>query len=137
MQRFLGGLHFHSLFFAIAHVSRIDGGLLPAIYVTNSPHAVQVAILYHCRLPFCHRYLEEGLVTCVHYQSPPVDGEVCGRSLQAQYYALSAWVAISDLYLRYPGQKVVARGANVDSVDIVIICEKSLGIEAACVVFGT
>lgn len=43
MQRFPSGLHFRSLSFVTARVSKIDGGLPPATHVLNSPHAAQAA----------------------------------------------------------------------------------------------
>lgn len=88
MQHSLGEPHFRSWSFVIARASKIDEDLLPATHATNSLLAAQVAMLYHYRLPFCHSYPEIRSATSAHYQSPPVDDEVRGQSLQAQCYAL-------------------------------------------------
>lgn len=136
MQRFLVELHFRSLPFVIARVSKIGGGLLPARHGINSPHAAQVAILYHCRLPFCHSHPGEGFVAYVDYLSPPVDDEVCGQLSQARYYALLALIAVSDLHLSFLGQKEITLILHADYIGSVTICRKSFGKEIACVVAG-
>jgi hypothetical protein len=137
MQRFPGELHFRSLSFVIARVSRIGGGLLPATHGISSLHAAQVAILCHCRLLFCRRYPGEGFVAYVDYQSRPLDVEVHDQSLQARCYALSALVAVFDLHLRLLVQIITAWRLLVDFVESATICEKSLGIETACVVVAS
>lgn len=137
MRHFLGELHFRSLSFAIAHVSKIGGGLLPAIHGINSPHAARIAILYHCRLPFYHRYLGKGFVAYADYQSPLIDDEVRDQPPQVRCYALPALVAVSGLYPRPLGQTATVWRLLVDFVESVTICKKSLGIEAACVVVGS
>lgn len=104
MQRFLGELHFRSSSSVIARVSRIGGGLLPAIHGISSLHAAQVVILYHCRLLFCHRHPEEGFVAYVDYR--PLDVEVRGQPPQARCYVLSVLVAVSGLDLRLLGKIV-------------------------------
>jgi hypothetical protein len=65
MQRFLGELHSRSLSFVTAHVSKIDVDLVPATHVRNSPRVAPAAVLYHCRLPFCHMFPGEGFVLYV------------------------------------------------------------------------